>query len=188
MTVSAPSPVPSNLVRDPRPESPAEVAASKVAAFATVTSTPVHDALPESPSEAAASTTAPSTPVQDPLPESPAATRSDTGNIHWLYLKCVEATVNMDCNLTTIQFAQYVLKKLHAVEDMDDFDETGWDEGAFFSYLFNKVLITPIIKNRCVTFIGDVAVMARELIDSYSLYDDALLREEIEAGIFSKSA
>ena len=81
-----------------------------------------------------------------------------------------------------------MLKKLRAVEDMDDFDETEWDEGAFFSYIFNKVLIRPIIKNRCVTFIGDVAGMARELIDDYSLDDDALLREEIEAGKSSISA
>ena len=44
------------------------------------------------------------------------------------------------------------------------------------------------MKNRCVTFIGDVAGMARELIDDYNLDDDALLREEIEAGKSSKSA
>ena len=93
----------------------------------------------------------------------------------------------MDFNLTSLQFAQNVLKTLHAVEDMDDFDETEWDEGDFFSYLFNKVLIRPIIKNRCVTFIVHVAGMAREFIDDYSLDDDALLREEIEAGKLSKS-
>ena len=146
-----------------------------VAASAPVPSSPVRDTLPESPSEAAASTPAPSNPVQDPLPDSPEATRSDTGNTHWLYLKCVEATVKMDCNLTPLQFAQHVLKKLRAVEDMDDFDETEWDEGGFFSYIFNKVLIGPIIKNVCVNFIGDVAGIARELIDEYSLDDDALL-------------
>ena len=39
----------------------------------------------------------------------------------------------MDCNLTPLQFAQHMLKKLRAVEDMDDFDETEWDEGAFFN-------------------------------------------------------
>ena len=118
----------------------------------------------------------------------PADNIYDTRNTHGLYLKCVEATVNMDCNITPLQFAQHVLKKLCAVEDMDDFDQTEWDEGAFFSYLSNKVLIRPIIKNRCVTLIGDVAEVAREFIDDYSLDDDALLREEIEAGKSSKSA
>ena len=103
-----------------------------VAASAPVPSTPVRDPLPESPEEAAASTTDTSTLVQDPLQESPAATRYDTGNTHWLYLKCVEAKVNMDFNLTPLQFTQHVPKKLRAVADMDDFDETEWDEGAFF--------------------------------------------------------
>ena len=103
--------------------------------------------------------------MQDPLPDSSEATRSDTENIHRLYLKCFEATVNMDFNLTSLQFAQNVLKTLHAVEDMDDFDETEWDEGDFFSYLFNKVLIRTITKNRCVTFVGNVEGIARGLID-----------------------
>ena len=94
----------------------------------------------------------------------------------------------MDCNITPLQFAQHMLKKLRAVEDMDDFDETEWDEGAFFSYLFNKVLIRPIIKNRCANFIENLAGMSRELIDDYRLDDDALLREDIEAVKLSKSA
>ena len=54
-----------------------------------------------------------------------------------------------------------MLKNLRAVEDIDDFNETEWDGGASFSYIFNEVLIRPIIKNRCFTFIGYVAGMAR---------------------------
>ena len=73
-----------------------------------------------------------STRVYDVLPYSPSATIYDNGNTHWLNLKFVEAAVKMDCNLTPLQFAQHVLKKLRAVEDMDDFYETEWDEGAFF--------------------------------------------------------
>ena len=80
-------------------------------------------------------------------------------------MKRVEATVKRYCNLTPLQFAQHVLKKLRAVEDMDNFDETDWDEGDFFSYLFNKVLIRTITKNRCVTFVGNVEGIARGLID-----------------------
>ena len=67
----------------------------------------------------------------------------------------------MDCNLTPLQFAQNVLKKLRAAEDMDYFDETEWDGGAFFSYLFNKVLIRTIIKNRCVNFIDNMSWLER---------------------------
>ena len=122
-----------NLVEELPGLLPAAAGTMEVAASAPVTSTPVQDKLPESPAEAAASTTTPSTPVQYPLPESPADNIYDTGNKHWLYLKCVEATVNMDCNITPLQFAQHMLKKLRAVEDMDDFDETEWDEGAFFN-------------------------------------------------------
>ena len=96
--------------------------------------------------------------------------------------------VKIDCNITPLQIDQHVLKKLRAVEDMDDFGESEWDEGAFFSYLFNKVLIRLNINNRCVTFIGNTVGMARELIDDYSLDDDALLLEEIEARKLSKSA
>ena len=81
-----------------------------------------------------------------------------------------------------------MLKKLRAVEDMDDFDETEWDEGGFFSYIFNKVLIRPIIKNRCVNSIDDITGMAREFIDDCILDDDTLLREEIETEKLSKSA
>ena len=81
-----------------------------------------------------------------------------------------------------------MLKKLHAVEDMDDFDETEWDEGAFFSYLLKYVLIRPIIKNRCVTYNADVVGMTRESIHDYRLDDDVLLREDIEAGKSSKSS
>ena len=81
----------------------------------------------------------------------------------------------MDCNINPLQFAHHVLKKLRAVEDMDNFDETDWDEGDFFSYLSNKVLTRQSIKNRCVNFIGNVEGIARELIDEYSLDDDALL-------------
>ena len=47
-------------------------------------------------------------------------------------MKFVEATVKIYFNLTLPQFAQHVLKKLRAVEDMNDFDKTDWDEGAFF--------------------------------------------------------
>ena len=94
----------------------------------------------------------------------------------------------MDFNLTSLQFSQHGLKKLRDVEDMDDSDYTEWDEGAFFSYLFNKLLIITIINKRCVNFIGYSTMMARELIDDYSLDDDALLREEIEARKLSKSA
>ena len=50
------------------------------------------------------------------------------------------------------------------------------------------MLIRTIIKNRCVTFVVNVAGTARELIDDYILYDDELLREETEAGKSSKSA
>ena len=117
-----------------------------VAASVPVTSTPVRDPLPESPAEADASTPAPSTPVQDPLPDSPAATISDTGNTHWLYLKYVEATVKMDFNLTPLQFAQHVIKKLCAVEDMDDFDETQWDEGTFFHIYSIRCLSDQLLR------------------------------------------
>ena len=56
----------------------------------------------------------------------------------------------MDCNLTPLQFSQHVLKKLRAVEDMDDFDETEWDEGAFFHIssirkLSDQLLITGVL-------------------------------------------
>ena len=67
----------------------------------------------------------------------------------------------MDCNLTPLQFAQHVLKKLRAVEDMDNFDETDWDEGDFFSYLSNKVLTRQSIKNRCVNFIDNMSWLER---------------------------
>ena len=114
---------------------PAAAGTMAVATSDHVPSTPVRDPLPESPVEAAALTPAPSNSVQDPLPDSPTDTRYDTGNTHWLYLTCVEANVKMDCNLTPLQFSQHVLRKLRAVEDMDDFDETEWDEGEFFIFL-----------------------------------------------------
>ena len=63
---------------------PASTVTMEVADSAPFPSTPVRDPLPDSPAEAAVSTPDPSTPVQDPLPYSPAATRSYTGNTHWI--------------------------------------------------------------------------------------------------------